>query len=1565
MISYFGYGSNLSVVSLRAKGVTPLWSEPARLEGWSLAFNIPDFFAIEGGTGNIVPSPSGVVHGVLHVCRSADLAKLDQLEAVGVTYRRHVASVTTYVGRRADAYVYVGLDALLDDRCLPSERYRNILIAGARSMRLAPAYVEWLEQLPTCPKVERATFAPAVANLATFSLDAVAARPDLTALAGFVFDMTSAPPRHRYLRKLLGGRDATLLFLRRMDTSAGDETFGDISLDRLSAAQRAYLNAYLHEFAREYQLVGRVAYDATAPAVHLVDPSGQSDRRLVAAAPVREVPARAVLNRAAELREALGHDNLGTLSETHGFVARESLAERLPASHAAWDEVVAELPTLYRTLGLRRAVDALPLLPADAEHLPDAHLLRAAAVLGFLSHAYQYVESRPAAGHPAVLETPWRTVRERLGRGPAAVLTYQDLIVNNWRLVDRTRPDPMVAPNMRLLFPTVDTNEERTFYLTQTEILSRATPIVAAVVRAQEAVAADDAEALEASLLVILGTLDRIVRESLLRIDPNAWSASYVDPVVWAKTVAPFAVPFQKGVQGPSGTSSPIFNVLDVFLGRKRFETFLGREIVGLRDTYPPLWQELILALQDVSVPEYVARRGDPHLEEVFRETTHAYVGENGFLGRHRMKVYGYLELAFKVGRSVTIGGFSGVFKDRTWDQVDTELERSRLERAASMQSPKHRAVASEVRPATDGGGVLQVRLAVPQMALPQEPGARLGVLTENEPELVARTVAALGASAEAPVHVTAEWREALAQRGLAADGALPLARFLTFAKIRPLLPRAAEGLHAISQSPALRAALESGRAERFELWDVLQALRTEGFDPTRLLDVDEATGTTRLAHVLPPETFRMYSVATATATPETRTPGEIGLTVGRLKYASESAADGAPVARSGSASNFFARAAGRELPVVLETPPRFLLPRSVRTPLVLVAGGTGIAPFRAFLRERHRHEGAGVAVLLLGVRSRDDFAFGEELEPYLRSGMLSLHVAFSRDDVTLGWTPNGGYAWLPGQRRRVPDLLADPAIAGTVHELLLPTWDGGGGAHVYVCGRARFARAALDGIQHVLERFASGASDEERRAEGRARFFRLFAEGRFAEETFSGDATPEGLPHIPFSEVAVRNDDPVGRWMVLEGKVYDLGDFIDRHPGGARVLAGYLGMDATEGYRRAHSGKTEIDATRDMYLLGVVKPLELGTAHAAIATPQGERIVSLAAVHRAWLGQLGLVVEMQNALRNDHALQRGVTTRGEAAGERTLFKLQRSVETHERFLRSYLDVLRVESFEALWTLTRGYFDPSRPASEVRERLGAAARGPAMTFVSALPGLLYEALDDLAGTGAGPADPAFDRVARAVTELELADASLLAALKAHLVEGVRAFETHEALTAERAGVRLVELAAALPTELERFAEALWLTLSQREGFVVGTALPPALPSDRSLGTATLFASRHWVVEEEPARGLVMLRRTPVPFASLDELVAQNDSVMACIRAEHASYGVVVDMRQAPQRNDPDFENAMRKLRETMHERFARLAVLLQSNVGVLQVSRIARGDGDTSFVTMSEGAAIRFARNEA
>lgn len=56
MITYFGYGSNINLISLRAKGVVPLSSLRGTLKGWKLAFNVQHWFRHEGGVGNIIPT---------------------------------------------------------------------------------------------------------------------------------------------------------------------------------------------------------------------------------------------------------------------------------------------------------------------------------------------------------------------------------------------------------------------------------------------------------------------------------------------------------------------------------------------------------------------------------------------------------------------------------------------------------------------------------------------------------------------------------------------------------------------------------------------------------------------------------------------------------------------------------------------------------------------------------------------------------------------------------------------------------------------------------------------------------------------------------------------------------------------------------------------------------------------------------------------------------------------------------------------------------------------------------------------------------------------------------------------------------------------------------------------------------------------------------------------------------------------------------------------------------------------------------------------------------------------
>ncbi len=262
MFRYFGYGSNLNITSLRAKGVEPLASRRAVLHGWRLRFNVQHFFRHEGGVGNIerAEAPGDRVLGMLYECPDEALAPLDAVEACGHGYDRITVEVEAE-GERVSAFTYVGMPEFIDDQCLPSRRYLNILIDGARQAGLDPGYVRALEAQPVHQPDDYPAFTPPSGGYPVFDAASLARRPLYTALYGAVFDMSGARPLHEYLKGFFGGRDMTLFHLKRLDSSDGSESMDDIRHGRLNEAQLRYLNGYLNEYAREYRYVGRFEYN--------------------------------------------------------------------------------------------------------------------------------------------------------------------------------------------------------------------------------------------------------------------------------------------------------------------------------------------------------------------------------------------------------------------------------------------------------------------------------------------------------------------------------------------------------------------------------------------------------------------------------------------------------------------------------------------------------------------------------------------------------------------------------------------------------------------------------------------------------------------------------------------------------------------------------------------------------------------------------------------------------------------------------------------------------------------------------------------------------------------------------------------------------------------------------------------------------------------------------------------------------------------------------------------------------------------------------------------------------
>ena len=141
-------------------------------------------------------------------------------------------------------------------------------------------------------------------NFKIFNAAELAQLPHHTALAGAVFDMQNAREEHAYLKNFFSGKDMTVFFLKRMDISSGEETLEHATEVGLSNLQKRYLNAYLHEFKREYKLIGRMNYR--------IDLSYRSPTpRLDLDNPSRSASSRVILQTAELVNDILGHENLG------------------------------------------------------------------------------------------------------------------------------------------------------------------------------------------------------------------------------------------------------------------------------------------------------------------------------------------------------------------------------------------------------------------------------------------------------------------------------------------------------------------------------------------------------------------------------------------------------------------------------------------------------------------------------------------------------------------------------------------------------------------------------------------------------------------------------------------------------------------------------------------------------------------------------------------------------------------------------------------------------------------------------------------------------------------------------------------------------------------------------------------------------------------------------------------------------------------------------------------------------------------------------------------------------
>ncbi|WP_081824492.1 sulfite reductase subunit alpha [Paenibacillus sp. UNC451MF] len=290
-------------------------------------------------------------------------------------------------------------------------------------------------------------------------------------------------------------------------------------------------------------------------------------------------------------------------------------------------------------------------------------------------------------------------------------------------------------------------------------------------------------------------------------------------------------------------------------------------------------------------------------------------------------------------------------------------------------------------------------------------PGDCLGIIPENDPELVASLLEEMKWDAELPVSVSKQ------------GDTLPLKEALaTHFEITLLTKKIIQQAAGLSDNEELQKLVSDENINQLKEYadgrDLLDLLRDFGPWKASALEI------VSLLRKMPP---RLYSIASSIAA----NPEEVHLTIGAVRYT----ANGRE--RKGVCSVQCAERLqeGDTLPVFIQQNKHFNLPESQDKDIIMVGPGTGIAPFRSFIQERAVNKAPGRSWLFFGDQhSASDFLYQNELEKYQKDGVLTrLEVAFSRDSAQkvyvqhkmlenskelFEWLENGAYFYVCGDKQ-------------------------------------------------------------------------------------------------------------------------------------------------------------------------------------------------------------------------------------------------------------------------------------------------------------------------------------------------------------------------------------------------------------------------------------------------------------------------------------------------------------------------------------------------------------------
>lgn len=896
------------------------------------------------------------------------------------------------------------------------------------------------------------------------------------------------------------------------------------------------------------------------------------------------------------------------LSAEGGFLPLRPPA-LLEHPYDVWEKAASRVPEVCRSDKWNKFMDDIPLLPATEDYLADRFLPKANLCLGAIAHSIASVGFLEV---PESVRKPWTEVARRLRRKHVSLLFY-DTINNNFQLSKSSLTTATISDawsQMQPCYTVTGTRAEHNFWKGAFCVEQSTQKLPSLVSAAQQAAVLSQVDSLRRYLVDIVECI-HTMSDTFLLMDSRVYSSRFVGQVEFAISVDAAVRPIFEGQKTPAGSQSLTIHLLDAFFERGAYSSEFGKMLSREMHWIPELHQNFLTYVRKTSVLKFIqsleASPVKTELNQLYFQALDAFAGEQGFLGIHARKLFGFVAVGTKVGRMQSSAGLSLLsWKNQNHHRIFYSMHAARHERLAQCESFHFDGFVSSNIPAHQPhlGNYVSVSSS---SKICYEMGDVAAVLPENRNDVMLNFLSRFGDDGSHRVTIrSSKWIRALSDWNIdltttdehveERNATIALRDFLRIADLKQLNEN-------LSSARSIEKIMVKGSDGLQSFYNELETLTMPlkerfysiGSDPkSSPKKIDLFVGNVHF------QTFRPLEEKK----PNLSWENEVDSNAHSLQMSipAHKPTKGREIRgiQTGISSSFLNNSpTGSDIRIRVVPEHRFRLPKDESVPVIMFALGRGVVPFIPYLKARsdqvvnNESDSKYKPWLILGVRSPSHILFRDEIEDAVHSRKTAkLSVACSRKDVTHCETDKrSALSFRSGQRMRLQQLFADS------FDLQKQLWEMiSVGAHIYCCGSPELGPVVNDIVSEAAFNFGTSFlrksfSDESTGDRALSSRFPniLAAENRLHYSLFNSGPQKKVQSVRSMSQVAChRSADSTH--VVFKGGVYDITNYLQIHPGGARLLLDFAGRDMTDAFTLVHGTDASAESMLEAYKIAEVE---------------------------------------------------------------------------------------------------------------------------------------------------------------------------------------------------------------------------------------------------------------------------------------------------------------------------------------------------------------------------------------